>query len=183
VALLSQTSATLLLTLFNLPGIISSSLFGYLSDTKKRFSLSATSVASISAVSSALSCWLLWGLTSKGSMALLVLFSLSFGFFAGGYSATWGGILNELEREASDRNEAIDTGLIYGLLNGGRGIGFVSGGIAGLPLIEAGGINAVGNFGYGSVYGPLIIFTGLSSAFGGWGLLWKCNWVKVLPEV
>lgn len=180
VTLLSQTSATLLLTLFNIPGIVASSFFGYLSDNK-RFPLSATTVTAISAVSSALSAFLLWGLTSQGSMALLVMFSITFGFFAGGYSATWGGVINELEREAAHRNEAIDTGMLYGLLNGARGIGYVSGGLVGVPLLKAGSTSAVGSFGYGTTYGPLIIFTGLSSVFGGWGLLWK--WKKLLHLV
>jgi MFS family permease len=179
VTLLSQTSATLLLTLFNLPGILSSSFFGYLSD-KKRFSLSATTVTSISAISSALSAFLLWGLTSQGSMALLVLFSMTFGFFAGGYSATWGGVINDLEREAAQRNEAIDTGMLYGLLNGARGIGYVSGGLASVPLLKAGSGISLGRFGYGTMYGPLIIFTGLSTVFGGWGVIWKWNWKRLL---
>jgi hypothetical protein len=104
-------------------------------------------------------------------MTLLVLFSITFGFFASGYSATWGGVISELEREAAHRNEAIDPGLLYGLLNGARGVGYVSGGLAGVPLLKAGTIG--GNFAYGTTYGSLIIFTGLSSIFGGWGLLWK----------
>ncbi|KFY33007.1 hypothetical protein V495_08525 [Pseudogymnoascus sp. VKM F-4514 (FW-929)] len=123
VTLLSQTSATLLLTLFNIPGIFASSFFGYLSDNK-RFPLSATTVTAICAICSALSAFLLWGLTSQGSMALLVVFSITFGFFAGGYSATWGGVINDLEREAAQRNEAIDSGMLYGLLNGARGVGY-----------------------------------------------------------
>ena len=172
VTMVSQTSATLLLTLFNLPGIISSSFFGYLSD-KKQFSLSTTTVTSISGICSALSAFLLWGLTSRGSMILLVLFSITFGFFAGGYSATWGGVINEMELEAAQSNEAIDTGMIYGLLNGARGIGYVSGGLAGVPLLKAGSMSSVGRFAYGTTYGPLIVFTGLSPVFGGWGLLWK----------
>lgn len=180
VALLSQTSATLLLTLFNVPGIVASSFFGYLSDNKY-FTLSATTVTAISAVSSALSTFLFWGLTSQGSMALLVLFSITFGFFAGGYSATWGGVINEMESEAAQRNEAIDTGMLYGLLNGARGIGYVSGGLAGIPLLKAGSSSAVGSFAYGTAYGPLIIFTGLSTVFGGWGLLWR--WKKLLQLV
>ena len=180
ITLLSQTSATLLLTLFNIPGIVSSSFFGYLSDNK-HFTLSTTTVTAISAVSSALSAFLFWGLTSKGSMALLVLFSITFGFFAGGYSATWGGVINELEREAAQSNEAIDTGMLYGLLNGARGIGYVSGGLAGVPLLKAGSTISVGGFGYGTSYGPLIIFTGLSTVFGGWGLLWR--WKKLLHLV
>ncbi|TEY74289.1 hypothetical protein BOTCAL_0074g00190 [Botryotinia calthae] len=173
VTLLSQTTATLLLTLFNIPGVLSSFFFGYLSDNK-HFPLSATTVTSISALASALSAFLFWGLTSQGSMALLILFSLTFGFFAGGYSATWGGILKEMEREAEERNEPIDTGVLYGFLNGARGIGYVSGGLAGVPLLKAGSVEGgLGHFGYGTSYGPLIIFTGLSSVFGGWGLVWK----------
>lgn len=172
VASLSQTSATLLLTLFNVPGIISSSFFGYLSD-EKRFSLSATTVTFMAAASSAVSAFLLWGLATKGSMALLVLFSITFGFFAGGYSATWGGVINELEREAAHWNEPIDTGVLYGLLNGARGVGYVSGGFAGVPLLKAGRKTSLGSFAYGSSYGPLIIFTGLTSILGGWGVLWK----------
>lgn len=178
VTLLSQTSATLMLTLFNIPGIVASSFFGYLSDNK-HFPLSATTVTSIPPVSSAMSALLLWGLTSQGSMALLVLFSITFGFFAGGYSATWGGVINEMEREASERNEAIDTGMLYGLLNGVRGIGYVSGGLASVVLFKAGSTSSAGSFGYETTYGPLIIFTGLSSAIGGWGLLWK--WKTLLP--
>jgi len=175
---LSQTSATLLLTLFNIPGIASSSFFGYLSDNK-HFPLSATTVTSLSAIISALSAFLLWGLTSQGSFALLILFSITFGFFAGGYSATWGGVINEMENEAAQNNEAIDTGMIYGLLNGARGIGYVSGGLAGVSLLKAGSMSSLGKFGYGTTYGPLIMFTGLSSVFGGWGLLWKWNWRKL----
>lgn len=176
ISLLSQTSATLLLTLFNVPGIASSSFFGYLSDNKY-FTLSATTVTAISAISSALSAYLFWGLTSQGSMALLVLFSITFGFFAGGYSATWGGVLNEMENEAAQKNEAIDMGLLYGLLNGARGIGYVGGGLAGVPLLKAGRDNPVAAFGYGTTYGPLIIFTGLTSAFGGLGMVWKWKWL------
>ena len=182
VTLLSQTSATLLLTLFNIPGIASSSFFGYLSDNK-HFHLSATTVTCISAVSSALAAFLFWGLTSPGSMALLIIFSLTFGFFAGGYSATWGGVLNELEKEAAAENEAIDTGMIYGLLNGARGIGYVSGGLAGVPLVRAGADRLPGVFAYGTRYGPLIVFTGLSSIFGGWGVLWRWKGVgRIVPK-
>jgi predicted MFS family arabinose efflux permease len=172
ITLLSQTSATLLLTLFNLPGILSSSFFGYLSDNK-HLPLSATTVTSISAICSALSTFLLWGLTSQGSMALMVLFSITFGFFAGGYSATWGGVINEMELEAAQRNEAIDSGMIYGLLNGARGIGYVSGGLAGVPLLKAGSVGSSSAFAYGTTYGSLVIFTGLSSIFGALGMLRK----------
>ncbi|KAK3693256.1 major facilitator superfamily domain-containing protein [Podospora appendiculata] len=173
VTILSQTSATLLLTLFNIPGILSSLFFGYLSDNK-RFPLSSTAVTAISAAGSALAAFLFLGLTSRGNMALLVLFSVKFWFFAGGYSATWGGVVNELESEAAGRNEAIDTGVVYGLLNGAHGVGYVGGGLVGVPLLRLGeGGDGIKGFGYGTAYGPLIVFTRLSSVFGGLGLLWE----------
>ncbi|KAI1354066.1 major facilitator superfamily domain-containing protein [Xylaria sp. FL0043] len=177
---LSQTSATLLLTVFNVPGILASSLFGYLSDNRY-LPLSATTVTAISALCSSLAALLLWGLTSRGSLALLLLFSGTFGFFAGGYSATWGGVINELESEAAYWNEAVDAGMIYGLLNGARGIGYVSGGLASVPLLKAGTGVSIGEFGYASTYGPLILFTGLSSVFGGWGILWR--WTSSLRRL
>ncbi|KAM7210305.1 Major facilitator superfamily domain containing protein [Rhypophila decipiens] len=188
VTLLSQASATLMLALFNVPGIVSSSFFGYLSDASSwRPSLSAASTTAISAGSSGLAAFLFWGLTSshQSGIALLILFSVTFGFFAGGYSATWGGILNELEKEAAQRNEAIDMGMVYGLLNGARGVGYVTGGLAGVPLLRA-GVNAFGwssmtRFGYETAYGPLIIFTGLSSLLGGLGIVWR--WEKGLRRL
>lgn len=172
VSLLSQTFSTLLITIINVPGIASSSFFGFLSDNK-HFPLSVGTVTSISAFTSGLAAFLFWGLAAQGGTALLVLFAITFGFFASGYSATWGGVMNEMEREAAMSNEAIDVGMVYGLLNGARGIGYVSGGLLSVPLISAGRETSLGRFGYGTSYGPLILFTGLSLMLGGWGIAWK----------
>jgi hypothetical protein len=105
ITLQCHTSATLLPTLVNIPSIVASSFFGYLS-VNKRFPLSATTITSTSAVGAALSAFRLWGLTSQGSVALFVLFSITFGFFGSGYCTTWGGVANELEREAGTRSWA-----------------------------------------------------------------------------
>ncbi|EFW99363.1 phenylalanyl-tRNA beta subunit [Grosmannia clavigera kw1407] len=190
---LSGGSATLLLTLFNIPSIASSAFFGFLSDDRVRQTrfhpllrlhlLSTPAVTGLSAVSSALAAWLLWGLAARGDMALLVLFALVFGFFAGGYSATWAGVMSDLEREAALRNEPVDSGFVYGLLNGARGIGYISGGFISVSLLQSGtaavtaatGSTVGAHAGYSTSYGPLIIFTGLSTVFGGCGLLWKAG--------
>jgi MFS family permease len=169
---LSHTFSTLLITLINIPGICSSTFFGFLSDNKY-FHLSAPTVTAISAVSSALSAFLFWGLTVQGDIPLLVMFAITFGFFASGYSATWGGIMNDIENDAAQKNEAVDSGVLYGLLNGARGVGYVAGGLVSVPLIQAGSMTSVGHNGYGTTYGPLIIFTGLSLSFGGLGLAFR----------
>ncbi|THZ15706.1 MFS general substrate transporter, partial [Aureobasidium pullulans] len=169
VALLSHTSAIILLTLFNIPGIASFSFFGYLSDNKHS-TFSATTVACISAMSSGLSAILLWGLNTQGSLATLILFSITFGFFAGGYSAT-------------RSNEAIDSGMVYGVLNGARGVGYIVGGLIGVPLLQAGTEKYVqlvkGDFGVQSSYGPLIMFTGVASCFGGCSVLLNMKHLRV----
>ncbi|KAL4778305.1 major facilitator superfamily domain-containing protein [Aspergillus varians] len=182
IALLSQASGTLMLAVFNAPGIIASSFFGWLSDNK-RIPLSAQAVSAIPPVCCALATFLLWGLTTQGAIGLLVVFSMTFGFFSGGYSATWGGMLKQMERESAERNEAVDPGMLYGLLNGVRGIGYASGGFASVELLKIGTISASQRFAYGSSYGPLILFTGLSSLLGGWVVLWRWNPKRLLPLV
>ncbi|KAF9771287.1 hypothetical protein IL306_011079 [Fusarium sp. DS 682] len=124
----NQAISTLLLTLHNIPGILSCFFFGWLTDNKYH-QFSATTITCLSAFASSASVLLLWGLSVDGSIASTLVFAILFGFFAGGYSATWGGIIKELEGEAEENNENIDSSLVYGLLNGARGIGFVSGGL------------------------------------------------------
>ena len=72
-----------------------------------------------------------------------------------------------MEHESAHWNEAVDTGMLYGLLNGARGIGYVSGELTSVPLLKAGNVTSLGKFGYGTAYRPLIIFIGLTSSFGG----------------
>ncbi|KAK7994606.1 hypothetical protein PG991_016194 [Apiospora marii] len=189
IILLSQTSGTLMLALFNAPGIIASSFFGWLSDNQ-RITLSTQTVSAIPPLACALATFLFWGLTTQGGIGLLVVYSMTFGFFAGGYSATWGGMLKQLEREAAARNEAVDPGMLYGLLNGVRGIGYAGGGFAGVGLLGAGAtiMEADGSrFGYGTAYGLVILFTGITSLLGGWVVLWGgisggcwwcCRWCR-----
>ena len=81
--------------------------------------------------------------------------------------------MNDIENDAAQKNEAVDSGVVYGLLNGARGIGYVAGGLVSLPLIRAGSTPSARHFGYGTAYGPLIIFTGLSLSFGGLGLAFR----------
>jgi predicted MFS family arabinose efflux permease len=179
VSALSPTFSTLLITLINIPGICSSTFFGFLSDNKY-MQLSAQTVTAISALSSALAAFLFWGLAARNATALLVLFALTFGFFASGYSATWGGTMNDMEREAAERNEAVDSGVLYGLLNGARGLGYVAGGLVSVPLVKAGGATSLGRFGFGTTYGPLIVFTAVSLACGGCGIVFRPRWKRVL---
>ena len=166
---LSTLSSSLMIVLFNAPGIISCVGFGLLAD---RLSVSAGTNTFISAFGSAACALFLWGLASNRIPAVLICFSLFFGFFSGGYSSTWSGWITELEREASKHNEAINTGMLYGLLNGARGVGYVVSGLAGVELLKSGSVGS-DRWGYGTRYGGLILFTGLSCVIGGWSVVWK----------
>lgn len=167
---LSGILSTVILAMFNAPGIISCFMMGWLCDKSY---VSATTNTQISTLGSALCVFLLWGLNSHEIPALLILFSIGFGFFSGPYSSAWGGWIKDMEREAADNNEAINTGMVYGLLNGARGIGYVVGGLSGVELLKVGAVESSRQWAYGTKYGAVIVFTGLCSVLGGWSILWQ----------
>lgn len=158
---LPSITGTLLIALVNFTSVFGGIVIGCLGD---RFAV--TSIIFISSFGSTVAVLLLWGLSSH--ITLLILFALIYGFFAGGFSSTWPGILQELKRE----EEGVDTGLIMGLLLGGRGIGNVISGPLSSALLSEGGFGGR-NWGYGTEYGGMILFTGLTALFGGWGWMWK----------
>lgn len=164
----AESSSTI--AIFNAPGIISCTGFGIMSD---KFRVSATTNTLISAVGSALCVFLLWGLKSHTISALLISFAIGYGFFASAYSSTWGGWIKELEKEAAEHNEAINSGMLYGLLNGARGVGYVVGGLSGVELLKAGAVLDSRKWTLGTRYGALILFTGISAILGGWSIAWR----------
>lgn len=158
---LSTTAGTVLIAVFNCASIPGGMIIGSLGDH-----YSASTVVLISSVGSAIGVFIFWGLS--GQLALLLIFAIVYGFFAGGFSSTWSGVLKEVK----GGDERIETGVVLGLLLGGRGIGnTISGPISG-ALLE-GGWGAGKNIGYDTVYGPIIVFTGVTSLLGGWGWIWK----------
>ena len=167
---LSNVLSSVMIAIFNAPGIISCVCFGLLSD---RLHLSSSLNTLISALGSGLCALFLWGLKSHQIPALLILFSVGYGCFAGGFSSTWGGWIKDLENEAAELNEAINTGMLYGLMNGARGVGYLVGGFIGVELLNAGAVQQSQKWAYGTKYGALILFTGISSVLGGWGIVWK----------
>ncbi|PLB47969.1 MFS general substrate transporter [Aspergillus steynii IBT 23096] len=175
---LSDTTGTLLIALFNATSVAGGIVLGTLCD---RFAV--TNIMLLSSVGSALSVLLFWGLCISPSspssypqtgLALLTLFSITYGFFAGGFSSTWSGILTQMKRESP----SLETGLVFGLLAGGRGIGNVISGPLSSALIKKGSVVAGsghgGAVGYTSEYGALILFTGVTAILGGWSWMWHC---------
>ncbi len=63
--------------------------------------------------------------------------------------------------------------MLYGFMNGARGIGYVVGGLSGVELLKVGPVQGSQERALGTKYGALILFTGISSALGGWSIIWK----------
>ncbi|KAK1720287.1 hypothetical protein CaCOL14_009428 [Colletotrichum acutatum] len=157
----STTVATTLLVLINVTSIPGGIVMGSLGDH-----LRVTTVILVSTIGSALAVFLFWGFSSQ--TALLAVFSITYGFFAGGFSSTWSGVLSELKAESP----AVDTGFIFGLLAGGRGIGNVISGPLSVALLTGDGwIRDGKSWGYSGQYGGIILFTGVTAMLGGWGAL------------
>lgn len=99
-----------------------------------------------------------------------------YGAFAGGFTSTYIG----MTKETIGDTVGADSGTVFGLFCVGRGIGAVASG----PLSEAllalngnskhgnGGF-ALGSLGYGTGYGALIVFTGISALCGGLSFVGK----------
>jgi MFS family permease len=119
--------------------------------------LNVTHVVFISALGSAFSIFLLWGFST--SLPTLIIFALLYGFFAGGFTSTYAGTVKELRRVSVTS----DLGSIFGLLSAGRGIGNVICGPISEAILGGEGWNGKALFAYGSAYGPLIVFTGITA--------------------
>lgn len=179
----SNVLSSSMIAIFNIPGIISCIGFGLLSD---RTGLSSSTNTLITTMGSALCAFFLWGSKSHQIPSLLFCFSVGYGFFASAFSSTWGGWIKDLEAEAAAHNQAINSGMLYGMMNGVRGVGYVVGGLAGVELLKVGALQHSQTWAYGTPYGAVILFTGISAVLGGWGTLWdvcgglKRRWPRLL---
>lgn len=153
---LSSLSGSLVLALFNAMSVVGQVCMGFLVDR-----MHVTSVMVISSVGATLSVFLFWGLSM--SLPLLIIFSLLYGIFAGGFSSTWTGMLQEVQKNTP----SADMGNVFGALTAGRGIGSVVSGPLSEKLLANQPWVGSAKAGYGSGYGALIVFMGVSAFCGG----------------
>ncbi len=187
---LATYTGPLLLALFSVASVPGAMVMGMLGDR-----LPATTVVLISSAGSAVSVFSLWYVsntpayeaghvasasaavagsaaataTDARPLAILIAFTLAYGFFAGGFSSTWPAVLHDMKR----RDAAANTGLIFGMLMGGRGLGFVLSGPVSGALLAIGSSSA--HFRTSAVvgeYAPVILCTGTTAIIGAWGSLW-----------
>lgn len=104
----------------------------------------------------------IWGVSV--SLPPLCVFAVLYGIFAGSASATWPGIVHTVK--ANDPSAPV--GLLLGLFTAVRGVGSIACGPISEALISAkwpwAGKSVA--LGYGTNFGGLIVFTGVTASFG-----------------
>jgi len=96
-------------------------------------------------------------------LPLLYVFCVCYGLFAGSFSSTWTGIIRYVQGKADNA----DAGLIFAFLAFGRGVGNVVSGPLSEALVKGRPWVGEAAMAYGTGYGPLITFTGVSALLGG----------------
>ncbi|KAF7925009.1 uncharacterized protein EAE98_007097 [Botrytis deweyae] len=150
----SPVLGTSLIALLNFFSVIGAISLGHLSDVRH-----ITTVVLLSSTLSTLSVFMLWGIST--SLPSLIIFTIIYGTFAGGWSAIWAGMIREVQRADSSAG----FGVLMGLFSAGRGVGSVACGPVTEWLVQYGGLGSLGG-GYGTDYGAVIVFTGVSAACG-----------------
>jgi len=92
--------------------------------------------------------------------------SILYGLTAGSFANTWPGVLREVQNSTGQ----IEIPMVFSFLSMGRGFGNIVSGPVGKALLQTA---IIGDHGlYGTQCGSLVLFTGISAAFGGsecWG--------------
>ncbi|KAI1826236.1 MFS general substrate transporter [Xylaria intraflava] len=160
--------SALTVLLINISTTIGCVIMGILTDR-----LPATTCILISSAGATVSVFIIWGFSS--SLAALYVFCVLYGLFAGSFTSTWPGIMRALgqNREADNSSNAIDPTMIYGWLCIGRGVGSLISGPLSDALTKSTAWKGHVGAGYGSGYGMLIVYTGVTALLSCSGFVWK----------
>ncbi|KAI1169768.1 MFS monocarboxylate transporter [Nemania sp. FL0916] len=165
---LSTLTGTLSVSLLNFASAAGAILSGLATD---HLHLS-TVLLSLSLISS-IAVFLIWGFAT--SQPVLLLFSIVYGLSAGGWSSTWTWCSVEVHKEAP----RTEMGVLIGLFGAGRGLGSIVSGPLSESLLRypAWGRELAGAYGTG--YGIIIAFAGISAVFGSLGWLMRLRRPKM----
>ncbi|KAL8680718.1 MAG: hypothetical protein Q9186_003117 [Xanthomendoza sp. 1 TL-2023] len=159
---LSEIAGSSTLSLLNAATVVggplmvkSSVLLGALSDK-----YDVTYVMVLASIGSVISIFLIWGFST--TMAPLYIFSIIYGLFGGGFSSCWATMVKKVQKQ----DPGAETGLVFGAFAAGRGIGCIASGPLASALLK-GGEGWKAGAAYGTGYGLLIVFTGVTALVGG----------------
>ncbi|KAJ5407598.1 hypothetical protein N7509_001481 [Penicillium cosmopolitanum] len=136
--------------------VFGSIIIGFLSD---RYHV--TTCLLITTAGSVISVFFIWGFSS--SLWSLYVFCIVYGLLAGGYSSTWSSIAHEIQHA----NPATDVSVIFPFMETGRGIGNVASGPLSEALLKVDGWQSHAWGTYGSRYGTIVLWTGITALIGG----------------
>lgn len=163
----SPVLATVPVVLFNI-----ASTFGciFMGAIVGRFHV--TTCIFVSTVGATISVFVIWGLSI--SIAPLCVFAVIYGFFAGSFTSTWSGVM----RDVTQKIRTAEPGLVFSCLAAGRGLGNVVSGPLSEVLVRGEKWKGNVGMGYGTGFGPLIVFTGVTAMLAGASVLGRrVGWV------
>ncbi|KXH37214.1 major facilitator superfamily transporter [Colletotrichum nymphaeae SA-01] len=156
----SPYAAALTILLINVASVVGCVAMGTLVDR-----WSAPSCLALASAGATVGTFLLWGLSLN--LGVLYLFCVVYGLFAGAYTSAWPGIMKTVTEHERVRGRGVDPIMVFGMLAAGRGVGnVISGPLSGV-LVQGKPWAGEAGFGYGSGYGTLIVFTGVTAFVGG----------------
>ena len=150
----SSAVSALPIILINMAAVIGSISMGSIVDRTH-----VTTAILISTIGAMLSVFLIWGFST--SLPPLLIFCFMYGLFAGSFTNTWPGILRTVQMNTGQ----MESSMVFSFLSMGRGIGNVVSGPVSETLLKMGNIGDHGL--YGTPYGSLVVWTGISAALGG----------------
>ncbi|TID02669.1 Monocarboxylate transporter 10 [Colletotrichum higginsianum] len=162
----SAYASALTILLVNVASVVGCVAMGSLVDR-----VSAPSCLMLASAGATLGTFLAWGFSS--TLGVLYAFCVVYGLFAGAYTSAWPGIMKVVVEHERARERGVDPSMVFGMLAAGRGIGNVISGPLSEALIKGAPWKGEAGFGYGSGYGTLIVFTGVTALAGGASFVWK----------
>ncbi|EFY94170.1 MFS transporter [Metarhizium robertsii] len=172
----SSFTSALTLLLVNVASTVGCAVMGSLTDH-----LHVTTCLMISAAGAGLGTFLLWGFAT--SIPVLFVFCIIYGLFAGPYTSAWTGIMKDVATEmgtyrGTSGGSSFDPTMVIGVLSTGRGIGNIVSGPLSQVLVKGMPWKGEALGGYGTGYGPLIAFTGVTAVMSGATFVWhRVGWM------
>jgi MFS family permease len=154
-------TGTIAVSLCNISIVVGATATGWIVD---RYHV--TTAIMISCVGTMVAVFIFWSFSVYQPM--LFIFAITYGVFAGGFPATWSGCANPVRRKYP-----VENGMIVALFTAGKGVASVISGPVSGALVEADTWNGQVGFAYGSGYGYMIIFSGITASFASIGWIGK----------
>ncbi|KAH8907614.1 putative MFS monocarboxylate transporter [Coniochaeta sp. PMI_546] len=160
----SSLSGTIAVSLCNGAQVLGATFTGWLVD---RYHV--TTAINVCTAGTVVAVFLFWSFAIY--QPIMYIFAILYGFFAGGFSSTWSGCANPVRR----RYPAVETGMVIALFSAGKGLGAVISGPLSGALVKLDVWKDHAGYAYGSGYGYLILFSGVTASFqsiGWFGKKW-----------